>query len=185
MKTLAFIISMGLLLVSSLTDATERDFLVSAVGDLQPSLNLLERTAIAKAIRETDCPVAWPLILSIAFHESSLKKHKVNHKTHDYGLTQINQRTALTLGLSLDRLLKDEHYAIAAGCTVLRENHKAYAKDYTYWIGFYNAGTAVWKPEVLKAAKNYDAVIRKIAREKLGYGKDNHRSKENRHSKVS
>lgn len=144
--------------------------IVTQIKRLQPSLKPIDQKRLAKALRDTakKCGIPWEILLSIAFHESGLNRHAVNHKTHDYGLTQINEKMILTLGLDPRRLVEDERYALEAACRILEENRTKHSGQVTYWLGMYRSGIAVWKYAVRHNAISYDRMIRSTAAE-MGY----------------
>lgn len=146
------------------------DPIATQVGRLQPKMQSPARHRLAAALRDVsrECGMPWQILLSVAFHESSLKTGAVNAKTRDYGLTQINDKTILNLRLDRSRLLTDERYALGAACRVLSENRTKHASTFRYWLGMYRSGNAVWKDAVRRNAMSYDTMIRKTAAQ-MGY----------------
>lgn len=147
-----------------------RDHIAEQIHRLQPKLTPIARHRLASAVRDTSnaCGISWQILLSVAYHESSLNLGAVNHKSKDHGLTQINEKTILTLGLDRHRLMKDERYALTAACQVIGENKAKYGKRYKFWLGMYRSGNAMWKDSVRASAIRYDRMIRRTA-EEMGY----------------
>lgn len=144
---------------------TLSDRALAAVKTLQPRLTDLQAKRMTKAllaVQKAGCVVTWQVLLSIAYTESSLRRDAVgqlNPRTKDYGLMQINAKTAERLGLDKARLMADERYAFAAGCMVLKGMKEKYANRHPYWIGLYRAGTAVSSPTTVRIAKTYHGLI--------------------------
>ena len=137
---------------------------------LQPALSIKEVNSLNHALKKVmvsgTCKVAPSVLLSIAFHESSLHKTSVgllNPHTKDYGLMQINEKTVLRMHLDRARLMKDEAYSMQAGCRVLTDNRKIYSHKVPYWLGMYRAGVRMQIPAIRKNAMEYDNMIRKTA----------------------
>lgn len=149
---------------------SSRDVIASNVKRLQPRLtpNQVERISTALRAVSGQCGMPWQLLLSLAFHESSLRTGAVNVGTKDHGLTQINDKTILTLRLDRNRLMVDERYALSAACKVLSENRAKYEGRFEYWLGMYRSGTAWWKVSVRLNAIRYDRMIRRTAAQ-MGY----------------
>ena len=60
----------------------------------------------------------------------------------DFGMAQINYKTAKKYKFNIDKLLFDEEYSINAGAIVLSWFHRKYAKKEATWFVRYNCGTA-------------------------------------------
>lgn len=129
-----------------------------AEGSEAQVCSLIEPTAYAHHIDAK-------LLQSIITVESRLKVSAVNHKTHDYGLGQINKRTIASYHFDKDRLLTDEQYSLDATASVLRDFHKQYHKrEPQTWMCRYNVGGG---PLVGKKAENclkYLNKLRKVAK---------------------
>jgi hypothetical protein len=143
---------------------------IGAIRTLQPKLTGQKAARLAYIFESaaSDCNIPWQLLVSIAFHESSLGYNLVNARTHDFGIMQVNSKTSLRYGLSQDRLLKDEAYSLAAACRVLADNKARYAKHLPYWLGIYRSGTRLNDPRIRENAKQYDHMIRLTAAS-IGY----------------
>jgi transglycosylase-like protein with SLT domain len=137
--------------------------LTNLVGTLQPSLSSIEKVDIADALLEIShdqkCEIPLLMLLSVAVTESALKKSAYNKKTKDSGLMQINDKMIKRLNLSQTRLMTDVHYSLKVGCFLLTEAQHKYSPKRPYWVGVYNAGTALWDMRVVQHAKAYDKKI--------------------------
>jgi soluble lytic murein transglycosylase-like protein len=81
------------------------------------------------------------LIHAVLKLESNGKLDAVNRKTHDYGLMQINKKTAAAYGLTLARLTIDAKYNIEAGALVMADIRDDYEKrEPLTWVCRYNVG---------------------------------------------
>lgn len=136
---------------------------------LQPSLSRIDARRLAIALSNISddkaCSIAWPILLSVAFNESSLRVGAFNSRTKDYGLMQINEKTALHLHADVAKLLVDEAYSLSVGCQILSQNKKIYSRRVPYWIGLYRSGPSIARPAVRNSAKAYDKIIRRKAEE--------------------
>lgn len=142
------------------------DEVAQAIHRLSPVLSKAEVAKLSHALRtvkHNDCKVDWKVLIAVAFKESSFHTHAMNKSTGDYGLMQLNEKMIVHYGLSRDRLLKDETYAMQAGCRVLQENQTRYSARYAYWVGIYRSGTALWKESIRTNAKSYDRHIKLLA----------------------
>lgn len=62
-------------------------------------------------------------------------------ETEDYGMSQINAKTAKMYGFNLIRLLSDVDYSIKAGAIVLADFKRSFKRDEVVnWVGRYNIG---------------------------------------------
>jgi hypothetical protein len=142
-----------------------------AIRRLQPAISKVRAEYLAKVFvrvsQRLDCQIPWQILVSIAFHESSIGLYTENEKSFDYGIMQINERTIRRLKLDFARVRKDSLYSITASCRIVRSNYEAYA-HLPYWIGIYRSGTALWKPSIVRNAESYSRIILSTA-EKLGY----------------
>lgn len=80
-------------------------------------------------------PAVYLAILKV---ESNLNQSAYNAKTKDYGAAQVNHKTALRYGLSLERLKRDSRYNLDAGARILADMKRAFPRSY---ICRYNVGT--------------------------------------------
>lgn len=71
---------------------------------------------------------------AILAQESGYKLNAINHKSGDYGISQINHRTAKAFNIDTKRLLKDLDYSVEAGLIVLADFKKRYGhREDDYW----------------------------------------------------
>ncbi len=162
----------GCLLHTSLAVSNDLTSPLTAIAILHPQLPIRRAIALSKSIelvsRDPQCRIPWQVLVSVAFNESTFKINAVNATSKDYGLMQINERMIVALKLNKDKLLTDSTYALAAGCQILSLAHRTYSKKYTYWLGTYRSGTALWKEKTRQNAISYDKIIRQTA-EEIGY----------------
>lgn len=100
------------------------------------------------------------IMLGIWMHESAYKVNAVNHKSKDYGIGQINERTIKLYGIDKDRLLKDLDYSIYKSVKVFSWFYKNYPPKEA--IKRYNVGT---RPTAIQReeAKKYYKKVEKYA----------------------
>ena len=173
-KILAFVAALVLIVLAPCVSLSSQvppalDY-VKVIKKLQPAMSGSDahhlNIALKRVMKSGTCKVSPALILSIAFHESSLRKSAIGRlrsDTKDYGLMQINEKTALSLKLDRVRLMKDEAYSLQAGCQVLTANRQRYSHKVPYWLGMYRAGVKVQIPAIRKNAIEYDRMIRGTA----------------------
>lgn len=83
-------------------------------------------------------PMKLSAILAV---ESLYKLDAVNHKTQDYGIAQINNKTIERYGFDKQKLLTDLEYSTKAGAIVLADLKKMYVSKEKDWHCRYNVGT--------------------------------------------
>ncbi len=89
------------------------------------------------------------LLTAILAQESMFKTEAINLKSHDYGLAQINHKTAKLYHFDLKRLQIDPKYSIWAAGVILNDFHKMYGhKEKDAWTR-YNSS----KPDKREAYK--------------------------------
>lgn len=82
------------------------------------------------------------LYLAIVKVESNFQVDAYNLKTADYGLSQVNRKTAKRYRLDLVRLLKDPAYNANAGALILADFKRMYKhKEPKTWMCRYNVGS--------------------------------------------
>ena len=130
-----------ILLAAALSDAAEID------------------SDIAKVATEYKLdPVLFNAIIA---HESNFELDAYNHKTQDFGLTQINIKTARAYKFDTKKLQTDKLYSLRAGAKVLHDFKLRYAKrESLTWFCRYNVGTRQY--ETVK--KNCLKYIRDVVR---------------------
>lgn len=136
-----------------------------AISLLQPRLSARVVSEIADVIRtqSKEFGVAWQLLVSIAYNESSLGLHTVNATTQDYGLMQINIRNIRRLGYTARQVLNDRKIGVRIACKLIAENRKKYANRFPFWLGIYRSGTNLKEKRIRASAKSYDGMIRRTA----------------------
>lgn len=99
---------------------------------------------------------------ALLFVESSLDHKAVNPMTLDFGISQINYKTAEGYGIDTSRLLHDRAYSIERGAFILSEFMKRYkAKEPGRWVCRYNLGTrTTFTPKQAKLCSEYLRRIR-------------------------
>ncbi len=130
---------------------------------LQPALTSGEarRMATVLTTEAKRCGVSWRILASIAYNESSLGRYRVNRKSHDYGLMQINIFNLKRFSVDPERLTHDDSTAVMLGCRILVENREKLAAKFPEWIGTYRSGPGIRRPGVRANAVAYDRIIRK------------------------
>ena len=73
----------------------------------------------------------------------------------DFGISQINYKTAKAYGFDLDRLVSDLHYSIEAGAIVLSDMKKMYhANEDDYWTR-YNSSKKTFREEYRRLVERF------------------------------
>jgi hypothetical protein len=74
---------------------------------------------------------------AILGQESLYKLGAINHKSKDYGMSQINLKTARSYGFDINRLTSDVEYSVRAGARVLADLKKSHShKDKEFWTRY-------------------------------------------------
>lgn len=94
------------------------------------------------------------LFAAILMQESRYKLDAVNKKSKDYGISQVNHRTAKALGLNKARLLTDLEYSVSAGVRVMTQLKTTFGSDPTYWTR-YNSSKKKYRNIYLTAVSKY------------------------------
>lgn len=80
-------------------------------------------------------------VLSCVLKVESNYRMGVVSDTEDYGMSQINIKTAKMYGFNLVELLSDVDYSIKAGAIVLSDYRRTFrANEIVNWVGRYNIG---------------------------------------------
>lgn len=159
--------------LSSHAETSEQLKIKAAIKNLQPHISnkdLQELTLAFSSLGNHGCDIDWPLLMSIAFNESSLIKTTVNKKSNDYGLMQLNEKTINRLKINKTKLLTSAAYALQRGCELLMWNREKFSARHEYWLGIYRAGVALHKKRIRDSAISYDNIIRKTAAEIEKFG---------------
>lgn len=81
------------------------------------------------------------LFRALVLVESGGRQSAINHKTHDYGIAQINKKTAAAYKLDAELLKTDVTYNLNAAAKILLDFKKQYgAKEPLTWPCRYNIG---------------------------------------------
>lgn len=82
-------------------------------------------------------------------------------ETEDYGMSQINAKTARMYGFSLVELLSNVDYSIKASAIVLADFRKQFRRDeIVNWVGRYNIGyQSLTKTGIGEAYQTYNAKV--------------------------
>lgn len=97
---------------------------------------LIEKSCKAHKI---DCQV----FKAVLAQESMFDHTAINHQTKDYGIGQINYRTARSMNMDLDRMVSDLEYSIDSAAQIFSWFQKTFAKREKYWYCRYNVGTGI------------------------------------------
>ena len=92
---------------------------------------------------------------AILLQESRLKLDAVNKRSKDYGIAQINERTAKSFKFCKKKLVTDLPYSIEAGAIVLSDFKRRWFKKegYNYWTRYNTSHPGkrlVYKNKVLR-----------------------------------
>jgi hypothetical protein len=74
----------------------------------------------------------------------------------DFGISQVNYKTAKSYNLDTNKLTSDIEYAVNAGAMVLSDLKKMFPKDKNWWSS-YNCGTK--KPLTRKTCAEYKRLV--------------------------
>ncbi len=100
------------------------------------------------------------LFVAILRVESGLDHTAINPATMDYGIGQINYKTAEAFGISIPRLLEDRAYSIEMSAMVLADFKRMFAhKEPDTWFARYNCGTGAREG---KRAYNCDVYMDRV-----------------------
>jgi soluble lytic murein transglycosylase-like protein len=106
------------------------------------------------------------LLKAVLQVESNLDHKAINPQTLDFGIGQINYKTAEALDIDISRLTKDRAYSIERAAFILSTFQKRYAKrEPQTWVCRYNVGTAPTLSKKQKELCNH--YLRKV---KIAYG---------------
>ena len=84
------------------------------------------------------------------------KKYSINTKVcQDFGMSQINWRTAQSLKMDIPRMLKDVEYSLESGAIILADFKKRYSKKEKHWWTRYNASNPEKRKVYQKAVEKY------------------------------
>lgn len=78
----------------------------------------------------------------------------------DFGMSQINYKTAKSYGFDIERLTTDIEYSVEAGAKVLSWFHRRYSEREHDWYCRYNVGTRP-KHKIKTACETYLRMVRR------------------------
>lgn len=138
---------------------------------MQPTLSEPAARKMAKIFVEEGkrYNIHWHTLASIAFNESSLGLFRINPRSHDYGLMQINLHNIVKLGLDPRRVAVDDRLSVSIACKILIENRSRFSAGFQHWVGIYRSGTSIKVARVRASAISYDGMIKKSSRRIAGY----------------
>jgi len=102
-----------------------------------------------------------PKLFAAIIATESMYRSTINVRTQDYGLTQINIKTAKAYNWDIMRLLYDPEYALNAGAKLLAQYQKRYSKLEPNWFCRYNVGTGVLTGKRAERCEAYSNAVRK------------------------
>lgn len=115
------------------------------INNNKPGIDRTYAIRISSTVRKMEKKYQIPpkVLSAILMQESSYRLQVVGNsgRTKDYGISQINQKTAQRYGFDVTRLMNDLEYSIEAGAIVLHwfmKNFKHKEKD---WYARYNCGS--------------------------------------------
>ncbi|HLD91698.1 MAG TPA: transglycosylase SLT domain-containing protein [Patescibacteria group bacterium] len=124
----------------------------------KPNIDKKYATKLAKLIDRHSIKHKIPahIYTAILMQESGYKlgAKRCIKKCTDFGISQINHRTAKSYNLDRSKLLKDLDYSIWAGAMVLAD-FKRYKKTEKRWWSRYNASSKHKRLEYEKLVKRY------------------------------
>jgi hypothetical protein len=92
---------------------------------------------------------------AILAQESMYKLKAVNSHSKDYGIAQINHKTAKIYGFDIQRLTSDVEYSVKAGAKVLADLKNSHGhKDQSYWTR-YNSSKPEKREKYKKLVKRF------------------------------
>lgn len=90
------------------------------------------------------------IFAAVIMQESGYNLKAINKSSSDYGISQINKRTAKAFGFDTKRLTTDLEYSIEAGAIVLADFQRMYAKRDPLWFTRYNSSKPSLRKKYLK-----------------------------------
>lgn len=100
------------------------------------------------------------LMLSIIAHESGFNPRAYNKRTKDYGLMQINIKTAQAYEINNECIL-DWECSLLAGARILYDFKRHYFKKEKHWYVRYNIGTTSDQKKVSIRGAKYRRLIQR------------------------
>lgn len=98
------------------------------------------------------------LHIAILFQESTFRLNATNG--NDFGIGQINRRTAKYFCPDIPRLMTDLNYSVHCSAKVLHDFKKRYSKKEKYWWTRYNSSNKIYRERYRKLVERRLNVIR-------------------------
>jgi hypothetical protein len=116
------------------------DIVYRQIVNNKPNIDTEKAKMIAKYIDMAHKKYKIPkrVYAAILMQESSYKLSAVNRSSSDFGISQINKRTAKAFGFCTKRLTTDLKYSIDAGAIVLADFQRMYGKKDPLWFTRYH-----------------------------------------------
>lgn len=130
---------------------------------INPNMDLEQANKVDKVIEQAcssyklDCK----LFKAILAQESMFSASAFNGKTMDYGIGQINRKTASAMGLDVNRLRTDLDYSVNNSAKILAYFQTRYRSKERLWYCRYNIGTKVMDARTLKRCHNYSQLVQR------------------------
>lgn len=127
------------------------------VLSINPNMELSEANKVDAVIEQAcviyklDCK----LFKAILAQESMFNTSAVNGKTMDYGIGQVNRKTASAMGLDVNRLRSDLEYSVSSSAKILSYFQARYKGREKLWYCRYNVGTRIMDANSLKRCQAY------------------------------
>jgi len=106
----------------------------------KPNIDKKQAKMIARHINMVNIKYKIPkrIYAAILMQESRYELGAINTKSSDFGISQINKRTAKVFGFNTKRLTTDLRYSIEAGAIVLADFQRMYGKKESLWFTRYH-----------------------------------------------
>ena len=118
----------------------------------RPDMDTKKAKQIAKQIEVVHKKYNIPkrIYAAILMQESRYKLGAINKSSNDFGISQINIRTAKAFGFCTKRLTTDLNYSIEAGAVVLADFYRMYGKKDSLWFTRYHHSKPSLRQKYLK-----------------------------------
>jgi hypothetical protein len=138
---------------------------------MQPALTKTQAVRLARIFQEEGQKhgLSWRLLASIAFNESSLGLFRVNPRTADYGLMQINIRNIEAYGYTAEQVATNDRLSVRLACIILADHRARFKDRFEEWVGTYRSGLAIGRDRIRKNAVAYDAIIKETKQRIVAY----------------
>jgi soluble lytic murein transglycosylase-like protein len=95
------------------------------------------------------------LVTAILAQESSYNLKVVNKKSRDFGISQINYKTAKRYHFNIHKLTTNLKYSVKAGVIILHHLKQLYSTKEKYWWTRYNASNKYKRYKYRKLVMRY------------------------------